>query len=152
MLSSTDPNLVMMYSRFRFGLMDGGVDYFLSEHFSRSPPPAPPIPTLPYDERVAAIHPFIRHVQKHLDETWFGCQNVGTCEIIDVEPFLQNRGWHVVKSGNSEGEGQGEGLGLTRWRGGRYLAHTPTMITPKSLPKDDGAFTHRPSTRTKWQS
>ncbi|CAG8450557.1 791_t:CDS:2 [Ambispora gerdemannii] len=81
-----------------FGLMDGGLDYFISEYYG-------------------GVNSLIPVVQSAVQEDWCGEQNVGTCLLVDVDELAQK-----VKD---------------RKNVPRYIAHCPTMRTPKKLYGDD---------------
>ncbi|KAG9289831.1 hypothetical protein G9A89_015411 [Geosiphon pyriformis] len=86
-----------------FGLMDGGIDYYISEYYG-------------------GVNQLIPLVQRNIEEEWCGEQNVGTCLLIDVKSLAEN-----IKSSADEGT-----INIPR-----YIAHSPTMRTPKSLHSDD---------------
>ncbi|CAG8731858.1 9216_t:CDS:2 [Dentiscutata erythropus] len=52
-----------------FGLMDGGIDYYISEYYG-------------------GVNELIPVVQKSLDFEWCGEQNVGTCLLVDVRELV----------------------------------------------------------------
>ncbi|CAB5184517.1 unnamed protein product [Rhizophagus irregularis] len=82
-----------------FGLMDGGLDYDLSEYYG-------------------GVNTLIPVVQKEIEKEWCGEQNVGTCMLVDLR--------NLIKQLPSK-----ENYPV-------YLAHCPTMRTPKALdPCDD---------------
>ncbi|CAG8472204.1 6018_t:CDS:2, partial [Acaulospora colombiana] len=85
-----------------FGLMDGGIDYYISEYYG-------------------GVDKLIPLVQKGIDLEWCGEQNVGTCLLVDVGELV----------GDSNSADQG------RKNLPRYIAHCPTMRTPKALDTED---------------
>ncbi|GBC10437.1 hypothetical protein RclHR1_09630001 [Rhizophagus clarus] len=82
-----------------FGLMDGGLDYDLSEYYG-------------------GVEKLIPVVQKEIEKEWGGEQNVGTCILVDLRNLIKQL--------------------PTKENYPVYLAHCPTMRTPKALdPGDD---------------
>ncbi|CAG8789974.1 7695_t:CDS:1, partial [Acaulospora morrowiae] len=86
-----------------FGLMDGGIDYYISEYYG-------------------GVDELIPIVQKEIDLNWCGEQNVGTCLLVDVKDLIE-------KTGDSTDQ--------SRKNRPRYIAHCPTMRTPKALDVND---------------
>ncbi|CAG8558832.1 9599_t:CDS:2 [Ambispora leptoticha] len=81
-----------------FGLMDGGLDYYISEYYG-------------------GVNSLIPVVQSAIQEDWCGEQNVGTCLLVDVDELAQKVKGSVKDRKNVP----------------RYIAHCPTMRTPKAL-------------------
>nr|CAG8569119.1 857_t:CDS:2 [Entrophospora candida] len=52
-----------------FGLMDGGIDYYISEYYG-------------------GVHNLIPVVQKRIERNWCGEQNVGSCLLVDVRDLV----------------------------------------------------------------
>ncbi|CAG8469910.1 337_t:CDS:2 [Gigaspora margarita] len=63
-----------------FGLMDGGIDYYISEYYG-------------------GVDELIPVVQKSLDFEWCGEQNVGTCLLVDVRELATK----IKNSSNQKG-------------------------------------------------
>nr|CAG8518532.1 3143_t:CDS:2 [Entrophospora candida] len=85
-----------------FGLMDGGIDYYISEYYG-------------------GVDKLIPVVQKRIERNWCGEQNVGSCLLVDVRDLVNRlkKKENVQKNYPS------------------YIAHCPTMRTPKKLKSED---------------